>query len=110
MRRDARAHAEPHRSETEQRVQLILREASDAHVATHEMRERVERIVGAEHHVRRRDREVGDGIALDHVAEVHDAAHVQVVAARDAAADENVVVVEIVVDRSARKLGSDGLT
>ena len=57
-----------------------------------------------EHDVRHRDREVGDAIAVDHVAEVDDAGdalaarlHVRV------AADENVVVVRVAVDDGARK-------
>jgi hypothetical protein len=68
--------------------------------SSNHVRDGRERIVGVEHHVRERDREVADGVAVHHVAEVDDAA-------RTVAVDEHVVVVQIGVDRASRQLAQN---
>ena len=106
MRRDARAHGEPHRAEPEQRLDLVVPRNTDARVSAREIGERSERIVDAEHHVGTGDREIGDSKAVHDVAEVDDPADARSrprpLGADEATRDEDVVVVEVVVYGASR--------
>ena len=105
VRGEAGAHAQPQRGEAEHRRHLRLGERAAGAVAVHEVPQHRQRSRRVEHGVRGGDRELADGDAVHHVAEVDDAGDALVaIEPIVAAAHQHVVVVEVAVDRAARQL------
>ncbi len=106
VRRQADAGAQPNRAERPEDGELDLRERADLVVSRGELAGGRDRIGFPENGVGDRHRKLADRPGLDHVAEVQKPG--QGPGPGRGVPDENVVVVGVVVDDAARKLGRAG--
>src|SRR5262249_53828799 len=86
------------------RCKFVARERYLIRESFHELADDLEWVARSENRVRRRNGEVADAIAVDHVAEIDDPGNpLTTLFDARSAADQNIVIVEIIVDRRFRQ-------